>query len=258
MPPIIAGIPRLAPYIACAILGSLSLWIYAFMSSTSPGDIWRGPPIPGRAMALSDRSLAFDATGVIEGSPLPASETPSAPVKTVTPPAQKKQTEESSSGSAGGFVVYAGTFFDLGVNVAMERLRKIGLEPWEELAQEMVSVNDVQAGPYASREEAKEAEAQLRAAGVTAKAVETWEGFVISLSQIISLGDAVQEMEKARALGLSTVRLMKIESERSVRKIYVGPFSTKTKAKEISARVAKLGLAVPVIKDWVMPTKNAR
>lgn len=256
MPPIVSVISRV-PYVACAVLGSLSVWIFLFMSSTSQDEIWRGPPIPGRQMALSDRSLAFDATSITGALPLPGADKPpipeAAPVKAVTP---KKQ-EESSSGGADGFVVHAGTFYDLGINVAMERLRKIGLEPWEESTQEMVLVNDVQAGPYATREEAKEAEAQLKAAGVVVKAVETWEGFVISLSQIIPLGEAVQEMKKAQALGLSPVRLMKIESERSVRKIYVGPFQTKTKAKEVSARVAKLGLAVPVIKDWVAPAKKA-
>ncbi|MBF0584443.1 MAG: SPOR domain-containing protein [Magnetococcales bacterium] len=242
MPPIVAMISRFVPHILCVLLAGVGLVIFVFMPSTSLEDIWRGSPMPGKRLALPDPS-----TAVVVVTPPPPEE------KVATPavePAKKEAKPEKPANKA-GYIVHAGTFLDLGINVAMDRLRKSGLEPWEESIQEMVPLNDVQAGPFDSRAAAKQAEAQLKAAGITAKAEETWEGFIISLSQSFSLGEALQELERAKSLGISTVRLVKIEAERTVRKIYVGPFSTKYRAKEISARVAKLGLAVPIIKEWV-------
>ncbi|MEO5362660.1 MAG: SPOR domain-containing protein [Magnetococcus sp. DMHC-8] len=244
MPPIVAMILR---FVLLLVLVGLNLWVYLFLSATSQDDIWQGPPMPGRRLALADPSQAKEV------------EVPPARIeKKEVVDVNKKPKPPAEPEDKGTFVVQAGGFLDLGTNVMLERLRKAGMEPWVETTQELVRLNDVQAGPYANQREAKEAEAQLKAAGIVAKVQETWEGFVISLSQSFALGDALQELEKAQALGLGAVRLVKVEEERAVRRVCVGPFPSRAKAKEISARVAKIGMTVPVIKEWTPPSGQSR
>ncbi len=248
MPPIVSIILRFAPFVA---LVGLNLWVLLFMHVTSQEDIWTGPPMPGKRLALADQAPSKEAE-VVAVAPPPTEKPPAKPAKPEKPPVVSEPNDK------GEFIVQAGGFLDLGTSVMLDRLRKGGFEPWVETTQEVVRLNDVQAGPYADQKEAKEAEAQLKAAGVTAKVQETWEGFIISLSQNFALGDAIEEMEKAQALGLGAVRLVKIEEERTVKRVCVGPFPSRTKAKEVSARVAKIGLTVPVIKEWFPPSKQPR
>ncbi|MBF0462168.1 MAG: SPOR domain-containing protein [Magnetococcales bacterium] len=240
MPPLVLMIPRFVPFVVLAVLAGLNVCIFLFMSTTSQDSVWVGPPLPGKRLALA---------ALVPEAEVPVVTPEAAPAKAEKKEAAKKKAAAPAA-DEGEFIVQAGGFLDLGTNVMLERLRKGGLDPWVDTTQEVVRLNDVQAGPFANQKDAKEAEAQLKAAGIVAKVEETWEGFVISLSRNYALGDALQELEKAQSLGLSAVRLVKVEEERAVRRVCVGPFPNKDKAKEISARVAKIGMTVPVIKEW--------
>lgn len=241
---------RFVPHSVLVALIGLNLGIVFFMSATGREDVWRGPPMPGKRFLLPDIALAKEVASL-------AVSPPAEPVVEKKAEVKAKPAAAPSSGKV-GYVVQSGGFLDLGTNVLMDRLQKGGLEPWIETTQEVIRLNDVQAGPYGSLKDAKEAEAQLRAAGIASKVEETWEGFILSLSRSAILGEAMQELEKAKSLGLSAVRLAKVEEERAVRRVSVGPFPSKEKAKEISARVAKIGLTVPVIKEWVAPAGRSQ
>ncbi|MEO5341625.1 MAG: SPOR domain-containing protein [Magnetococcus sp. MYC-9] len=244
MSPIVSVIPRVLPYAVLASLAGVSLWAFVFMTVTNQEAVWVGPPMPGKRLALADIAQA---KVIVGGPPLAEQGGGKADKKPVE---KSKAVETKPPVDRNEYIVQVGGFLlELGANAMVEQLRKGGFDPWVESAQELVRLNDVQAGPFASQKDAKEAEAQLKAVGITAKVEETWEGFVISLSRNFALGDALQELEKAQGLGLRLVRLAKVDEERSVRKVCVGPFPSKEKAKEVSARVAKIGLTVPVIKE---------
>ncbi|MEO5348959.1 MAG: SPOR domain-containing protein [Magnetococcus sp. YQC-3] len=249
MPLLASILPKVVPSAMLLVLIGLNLGVLLFMSATGREEIWRGPPMPGKRFLLPDPAQAKEVP--------PPAEQPPEKKEAKAVEAKPKPVVASSSGKT-GFIVQSTGFLDLGTTVLMEQLRKAGMEPWVETAQEMVRLNDVQAGPYNSQKDAKEAEAQLKAAGIASKVEETWEGFILSLSRSAILGEALQELEKAKGLGLSAVRLAKVEEERSVRRVCLGPFPTKEKAKEVSARVAKLGLTIPTIKEWIAPAGKSK
>jgi cell division septation protein DedD len=232
---------RALPISVSILLLAASLAVFFLMPATSQNDIWYGPPITGRRLALADPRIK-------EAPPLPV-------VQPVVPVVKSKPAQAIDLDAKGEFIVQTGGFFDQGIDTVLERLRKGGLEPWVQTGREKVKVNSLQAGPYTNKKELKEAEAQLKAVGITAKVEETWEGSVIVLGRSYALGEALQEMENIRSKGVHMLRLVKVEEERSVSRVCVGPYPSKAKATEAGARVAKLSLTVPLIKEWVAPAK---
>ncbi|MBF0162567.1 MAG: SPOR domain-containing protein [Magnetococcales bacterium] len=236
---------RFAPHALLLLLLGANVWIFIAMTTVSQEALWTGPPMPGKRLALADPGQAK-----VAATPPAAAQEKKSPEESAA--VSKPKPVEKPPTGRGEYIVQVGGFFqELGANAMVERLRKGGFEPWVETTQEVVRLNDVQAGPFASPKDAKEAEAQLKAIGIVAKTEETWEGFVISLSRSFNLGEAMQEMEKAQELGIRSVRLVKVDEERSVRRVCVGPYSNKEKAKEVSAKIAKIGLTVPVIKERI-------
>ncbi|MBF0165663.1 MAG: SPOR domain-containing protein, partial [Magnetococcales bacterium] len=164
----------------------------------------------------------------------------------------------SAPARSGGeqFMVQVGSFaLNMGIDSLVEQLTKVGLTPRVETVQEKTSLNSVQVGPFARLDQAKEAEAKLKAGGIKARVEESWEGYVIVLSKSLLLGHAMEELERIKALGATPARLVKVESDLTVRKVLLGPYESKDRALKMSARVAELGIASPVLKTW--PLSNA-
>ncbi|MEO5333009.1 MAG: SPOR domain-containing protein [Magnetococcus sp. YQC-5] len=234
---------------------------------TPENEIWRGPVMPGKLLELS---------------PLPKGEVSATPKPTVTPPVEKPKVDKpvetpvpvvkqaavvakpppppvtttSIAPVSGKFVVQIGSFaLNLGVDSLLEQLTKAGLNPRVEMIQERVSLNNVQAGPYKTLESAKEAEAKLKAGSIKAQVEESWEGYIISLNKSLLLGQAVEELERIRSLGVAPLRVVKVDVDLVVRKVLIGPYESKERAKKMSAEVAAMGFAAPVVKTW--PFSNA-
>lgn len=196
----------------------------------------------------SDKALAAAAAK----KPLPKTATP------VPDPREKPKTAPQPVAQAvpqprmeSGYIVQAGDFvLKMGTDTLVKRLKDHGMTPFVEGEVDMVLLNSVQAGPFATLEAAKEAEVKMKAAGQDAVVSDTWEGYVVTLGKFYLLGYAMQAMENAERLNVKPMRMIKIEVPLEVQKVYLGPFPTREKAKELSARIAQLGLAVPVIKEW--------
>jgi cell division septation protein DedD len=85
---------------------------------------------------------------------------------------------------------------------------------------------------------------------------ETWEGFVISLGQFYLLSSAAQIREMAEMLEVQPVRMVKVERDMDVKRVVMGPYPTREEAKEISSRLAILGLAAPTIHEMNKPVPS--
>ncbi|MBF0163817.1 MAG: SPOR domain-containing protein [Magnetococcales bacterium] len=267
---------RVMPLLAVALLAVLNLLVQGMgmmgMGFKTPeGAIWPGPVMPEKLLELPDPAKA---RVVIQGdAPLPVvAEKPPEPKPESKPepkPEPKVETKPASKPEpvpekhtpmpvvAGEqFMVQVGSFtVEMGVDSLVERLRKEGLSPRVETVRERTGLNSVQVGPFAKLDLAKEAEARLKSGGIAARVEESWEGFVIVLGKSLLLSHAVEEMEKVKKLGVTQVRLVKVESDMTVRKVLLGPYENKERARKMSARVAELGIASPVIKTW--PLTNA-
>ncbi|MBF0182267.1 MAG: SPOR domain-containing protein [Magnetococcales bacterium] len=233
---------------------------------TPENEVWQGPLMPGKQLALPDANSARVVTGdksepVAEKpkekpkeeviKPPPPPETP-APAPTPAPVAEPPPAPLAQPPvTSGKYVVQIGSFaLNMGVESLLEQLRKAGFTPRVEQVQDRVNLNNVQAGPYGTLEAAKVAEAKLKAGGMTVQVEESWEGFIISLSKFILLGHATDEVERVKGLGVAPLRIVKVHTDLAVRKVLLGPYETKDKAQKISAQVAGLGIAVPVLKTW--------
>lgn len=258
MPPIIVTGFRFLPWVLVVVLVVLNIRIFTTSSETALNDdgVWEGRPLPGKPLALAELDIQADSTASSddEASTSGKQATP----QTVAPvQAQAKKAPVAAKAVVAAtpvtrpkdvFYVQAGSYVqDLGVDFLLERLREEGLEPHLRTVRERIHLNNVQAGPFTSLEVAKEAETKLRAAGMAVDVEETWDGFILYLSQSPLLGYAVQAMENARNAGVSTLRVVKSEVDRPVKKVLLGPFATKQEAKKVSAAVSKLGLTVPLI-----------
>lgn len=293
MPTIVSTIFRFVPWTIVILLAGANLWVVTSASTaTDDGALWLGPPMPGKRLPLPDISTAKiivpskssqsvatqkkkntkqeSNTAKIKPKTVKVKKTV---VKVKKPPVQIKppttETKKETTGLENKqdvanieakkdlLVVQAGSFvLDMGVDSLMKRLKKYGFKPQLLIYRERVRLNNVQAGPYSDMESAKVVETKLIAAGMDVRVEETWEGFIISLSKSLLLGYAIQDMEKAETLDINPLRMVKIETDLPVKKVILGPFPTKDKAKEVSARVAQLGLAVPIIKPWIPPTTH--
>ncbi len=225
---------------------------YLGMGFQTPENLpWSGPPMPGKLYALSDPALARvvgqkgDAVvAKVAVAPPPVMKVEPQPVKPPEPPPSPPVDE-------GKFVVQVGSFaLNMGAESLIEKLKGEGFLPWVEVVQDRVSLNNVQAGPFKQLEEAKEAEVKLKAGGLQAQVEENWEGYIISLNKSLFLGNAFAEMERARGLGVEILRMVKVEVSLAVNKVFLGPYKTKEKANQMSAKVAELGFSVPVLKTW--------
>lgn len=253
------SIRRFIPKMVIGLLVILNLAVVGirFMGmgfKTPDHELWTGPMMPDKLLPLPDPASArVVGKAVVAVTEKPV--TPPPPVAKLepvvkslpplVPPPPAPKVEE------GKFVVLIGSFaLKMGMDSLMEQLNKEGLKPRIEVVEERVSLNNVQAGPFEQLEQAKEAEAKLKAGGLEAEVEETWEGFIISLSKSLLLSHAFDEMVRIKALGVTTLRMVKVDADLSVRKILLGPFETKEKAIKISSQVAALGIAVPVLKTW--------
>ena len=263
MPSIFDSAFRLLPWVLTVILIAMNGWVLILSPQTMLNEegVWAGTPLSGTPLALSD--LVEEVVSPLSRGPVPQKiEEPVKKEEETKKPAEdgfaSKQTVKLSDVPEIGFLVQAGSFvLDLGIESLMAELKKLGLEPHVKSVMEPIRLNDVQAGPFKNLEDAREAEAKLKAVGMAVGVEETWEGFIISLSQSPLLGYAVQDLDRARDLGVKTIRVVKINVDRPVKKVVLGPFPTKTQAKSVSAKVSKLGLAVPVIQEWSSELESA-
>ena len=177
----------------------------------------------------------------------PAAKEPTASVEAPVPASAPAPVAE-------GFVVQLGSYvLQMGADSMVQQLQSSGLKPHVLVYREQVRLNNVQAGPFKSLEEAKEAEAKLKAGGVIAETEEIWEGFILSVSKSILLSYAVEDMKKVTSLGVEPVRMVKVEADLPVRKVVLGPYPTKDEATAMSVQASRLGLVVPVIKPYLPP-----
>ena len=230
--------------------------------------------MPGKVFALPDPSLAkiIDAPPVPvtplkettakkpAGEPKPPQEVAQKPQPAPVQPTKPVETKPEPPPRGPGYMVQVGSFvLKMGVDSLMERMRRNGLKPRLGVYLERVPLNNVQAGPFTTLEEAKTAEAILKAHGMNVAVEELWNGgFIISLSKSLLLGYAMQDMEKAESLDVKPLRLVKIEADLPVRKVFLGPFPTKKKATEMGRRISRMGLATPVIKPYTPPQKEEK
>ncbi|MBF0108295.1 MAG: SPOR domain-containing protein [Magnetococcales bacterium] len=262
------------------LMGNLGYFSKLILSSTPDTEVWSGPLMPGKRYPLPDI-----ATARVIGEPVgkdaakatvaarPAMEKPKPEVKVLEPvpvppvkdekkeppvtppPAETARPEKKVVARVdeehGRYVVQVGSFvLEMGMESLLTRMRENGLEPRVGVKEESVRLNNVQAGPYSRLEDAKVMETVLKSNGYDVAVEETWEGFILSLSRSLLLGFAVHDMEKAQTLGVKPLRMVKIEADMPVKKVFFGPYVSKDEARRMSERVAKLGLAVPVIKSW--------
>ncbi|MBF0127003.1 MAG: SPOR domain-containing protein [Magnetococcales bacterium] len=272
---------RFVPILIVGLLVLLNVLVQGMgflgLGFKTPEDaIWQGPMMPGKQLPLPDPAGARVVAGVNEPvvaekpkeppppvvkadpppvklpppPPPPPAVEPPPPATTPPPPVQQTPLTE------GKFVVQVGSFaLNMGVESLLEQMRKAGLNPRVELVQDRVNLNNVQAGPYATLEGAKVAEAKLKAGGMQAQVEENWEGFIISLSKFLLLSHATEELERVKTLGIVPLRIVKVNTDLAVRKVLLGPYDTKEKALKMSAQVAGLGISVPVLKTW--PLSNS-
>ncbi|MBF0296658.1 MAG: SPOR domain-containing protein [Magnetococcales bacterium] len=232
---------------------------------TPETELWKGPLMPGKQLPLPDASGARVVTGD-KSEPVPekpkekpreevklppAPETPP-PAPTPAPAPEPPPAPLAQPPVSGGkFVVQIGSFaLNMGVESLLEQLRKAGFTPRIEQVQDRVNLNNVQAGPFETLEGAKVAEAKLKAGGMTVQVEESWEGYIISLSKFLLLGHATDELERVKGMGIAPLRIVKVNTDLAVRKVLLGPYETKERAQKVSAQVAGLGIAVPVLKTW--------
>ncbi|MEO5329068.1 MAG: SPOR domain-containing protein [Magnetococcus sp. THC-1_WYH] len=254
------------------LMGNLGYYSKLLMTQRVEGDLWTGPLMPGKRYGLPELGQAR-----VLGSPEKKSdvapevsqevkalapppevlvkeeETPPAPPPVVVPPEVKVETKSGLDGAvgSGGFVVQVGNFvLEMGTDSLLARMRENGMDPQIGVKEESIRLNNVQAGPFRKMEEAKVMETVLKSNGYDVEVEETWEGYIISLSRSLLLGFAVHDMEKAQSLGITPLRMVKVEADMPVKNLFLGPYSSKDEARRVSERIAKLGLAVPVIKAW--------
>ncbi|MBF0213599.1 MAG: SPOR domain-containing protein [Magnetococcales bacterium] len=270
---------RLVPMLVVGLLVVMNVLIQGMgfmgMGFKTPEDaIWTGPVMPEKRLALPDAATArvvvqANVTPTVESKPPepkpepksepkpePKSE-PKPEPKPEPPKAPPAPLPSAPVGHAGErYMVQVGSFaLNMGVDSLVEQLTRVGLTPRVETVQEKTSLNTVQVGPFSRLDAAKEAEAKLKAGGITARVEESWEGYVIVLGKSLLLGHAMDELERIKALGATPVRLVKMESDLTVRKVLLGPYESKDRALKMSAKVAELGIASPMIKTW--PLTNA-
>ncbi|MBF0416094.1 MAG: SPOR domain-containing protein [Magnetococcales bacterium] len=274
MPSRISGIMGLLAWAMALLLlmGNLGYYSKLILSHKPEQDVWTGSLMPGKRYPLPDISQAkvIKGSGTNSGDevnkvkPTEEKVAESKPkeekkeVKRLPPPVEAKvetkvepKVDTKIEDARGQFVVLVGDFvLELGMESLLKRLKDNGLQPRTGVKKESVRLNNVQAGPFLHLEDAKVAETVLKSHGYEAEVVETWEGFIISMSRSLLLGEAVADMEKGRSLGVKPVRMVKIEVDMPVNKVFFGPFISKEEALKMSERVAKLGLSVPVIKPW--------
>ncbi|MBF0133945.1 MAG: SPOR domain-containing protein [Magnetococcales bacterium] len=259
------------------LMGNLGYYSKLLMTQRVEGDLWTGPLMPGKRYGLPELGQAR-----VLGSPEKKSdvapevsqevkpqevktlapppevlvkeeEKPPAPPPVVVPPEVKVEAKSGLDGAvgSGGFVVQVGNFvLEMGTDSLLARMRENGMDPQIGVKEESIRLNNVQAGPFRKMEEAKVMETVLKSNGYDVEVEETWEGYIISLSRSLLLGFAVHDMEKAQSLGITPLRMVKVEADMPVKNLFLGPYSSKDEARRVSERIAKLGLAVPVIKAW--------
>ncbi|MBF0138520.1 MAG: SPOR domain-containing protein [Magnetococcales bacterium] len=282
-----SALSRFGPLAFVSLMALLNLHLLWITLTKTESGLWTGPLMMGKVLPLQPKSAGQAKTEARpeakpeskEHSAKPevppvkekAAEKPKTPAATLqavskpvgraepkpspthTPPAAVA--ESASVGSQApdgkGYYVQAGSFaLRKGADTLIARLRTKGLNPRLLQQTDMVLVNNVQAGPFRIFGDAKEAEIKLRSAGIIVKTDNTWEGYMISISKEIHLGNAIDSMANAEKLGVKPLRIIKVEDAQKFFKVILGPYKSEKDAKETSANLAASGLAVPLIKKW--------
>lgn len=245
MPPIVR---TLLPWLAWVVLVGMNASLYwTELRRPESTDVWHGRLMPGKPVRLPPRPESRIL--LVEPKEPYADE----PLRDVV-------LGKGGAGDPGaqaiaitkGFVVEAGQFvLKLGAETLVHKMQKQGLKPSMEMKEDLVPLNYLQAGPFATLAEAREAEIKLKAGGLTGVTVaESWEGYQIGLGHFELMGYAMQIMEQADRLGVKPLRLVKVRTPLAVWRVWIGPLATREAAKEVSARIASLGLSVPVIYEY--------
>ncbi|MBF0283970.1 MAG: SPOR domain-containing protein [Magnetococcales bacterium] len=278
LPPLVRTALGYLPWVlVVALLAGNGVALMKLLRGGSEPAVWVGPTLPGKVMELPSRPVEEkkeeekkpeklyadeplrdlvvkdepqSPTGGAAATASASAEKKGGEAKKGSPPSPSMAPVASDSPSGKGYVVQVGSFvLKLGVKELVNRLKKNNIHPRVENQVELTQLNSVQAGPYPKMEQAKEAEAKLRAGGLDVSVEETWEGYVITLGKFYLLGYAVQAREQGERLQVKPLRMVKMEAPVEVQKVLLGPFPTKEAAKEISMKIAHLGFASPVIKD---------
>ncbi|ABK43987.1 Sporulation domain protein [Magnetococcus marinus MC-1] len=259
---------RVLPWFVAAILAVTAvafLWngMHA-RQDDGPDAVWKGPnPVVARAMALPERMLVeLEGMGerpkradkpveakppVVESKPVEPRMPPPSMVNSMpkTPPKPLVPVAGSQ------YIVQVGSFvYEFGAGQLLERLQSRGYESTVLEAVEMVTLNQVQAGPYDDLEAAKESEVKLMAGGFRVTIEKNWQGLIIPVGESMQLGDAISIMDKAEQLYVRPLRVVKIESTQKLYKVVMGPYKDEAEAKGVASRLADLGMTSPLIKIW--------
>ncbi|MBF0453705.1 MAG: SPOR domain-containing protein [Magnetococcales bacterium] len=245
--PAISGIVPLVLVVLLATMNSAVL-ISGFTSEEDSG-LWEGALMPGKRFALPDPATAkiVQATGE---RIVPAQANKPQQLKVAKPVVASKAPVKPAVVSS-KFIVHLGQFTSKeGVAPLVDRLRNQGYNPRVRAIEEKVLRNSVQAGPFSSLESAREAEVKLRASGLDVWVTPGEEGYVIPLVETINLSDAIFEMDRIEAMGVSPLKLIKVEAKEQIHMVFMGPYNSKAKAQEVSDRMSTIGLAIPKIESW--------
>nr|CRH06355.1 Conserved protein of unknown function. Containing sporulation domain [Candidatus Magnetococcus massalia] len=261
-----AMLGRVVPWVLAAIFAVAAVAILWDGARSKPEgaeeNLWKPPPsLLNVAMPLPERVLQ-ELEGVEKGDAPKRRERrvarvapkreqmklpppPTRKAKPATPTAPPKVVEGSR------FIVQVGSFvYAFGAEKLVERLHNHGYKAAVIVSEEMVNLNQVQAGPYGDLESAKEAELKLRAGGLPATIEKSWEGLIVTIGESMMLGQAISMMEQSERLYVHPLRLMKVEAPQKLSKVVLGPYAKQKRAKSIAGSMSELGMMSPLIKVW--------
>ncbi|MBF0380841.1 MAG: SPOR domain-containing protein [Magnetococcales bacterium] len=261
--PILTGV---GPFVLVVVLAILN--IVLFFSAGSPdddGEIWDGPLMTEKLYQLPDPATAkIVNTGIkkkrrknIETQQLvveqPAKTTPEASAPSEDPYVEEEYEEEEEEEVTypKKFIVQVGQFMsESGVDSLIKNMQNRGYYPKVSVIKQKSYLNNVQAGPYATVEAARESEVKLRANGKVVKVESSEDGYIISLSKSSKLSPALTSMQRYDAMGIAPLRLVKAAQFKPVKSVYMGPYNSRQKAEEVKTRMAGISMAIPVVHEW--------
>lgn len=223
------------------------------VSDSDDGALWSGRIMPGKLFPLPDPTTAkiIDATGIRIAPKNEQQPQKLQVVEKKAPEPAPVVEKEKPIVITGKYIVQVGQFTaEAGVKPLIDRLNAKGHFPKVHIIQKRGKINSVQAGPYKSLEKAKESEVKLRASGMNVWVDSSDDGYIIPLTKTPMLAAAMAEMQRVAALDVQPIRLVKADEFQPVHSVYMGPYNSKDKAREVKERMSHIGLAVPTIQNW--------
>ncbi len=212
--------------------------------------LWEGPLMPTKLFPLPDPSTAKIIGLNKAARAVPKDEDQPKKLVIEEKEAPKKELEKVVM-PAVRYVVQVGQLTnEAGIKPLVDSLRSKGYAPKVRVLQQKTHMNNVQAGPYKLLEQAREAEAKLRAIGMDVWIDTSDQGYIISLTKTLMLAPALQDMKRFAAMTIDPLRLVKVEKYEPVHSVFMGPFNSKRKAYEVEERMARVDLVVPKIMEW--------